>query len=102
MQDKVLFGIIHFLVYQFYCTAELAGAGKQGTVGHPKYIAGLFCYDVSQSAAQGNFNFLDFIEYKKAEFLVEPIKFDGSIKTATLLKNLPVFRNFKKWVEVCA
>lgn len=74
MQDKILLGIIDFLVYQFHRAAELVGVGKQRTVGHPKDIAGLFRHDIGQCAAQGDFNLLDFIEHEKAEFLVEPIE----------------------------
>ena len=102
MQDEIFLGIIDLFVYQFHCATELVGVGKQGTVGHPKDVSCLFRYYIGQCTAHGDFNFLNFIKHEKAKFFVEPIKFNGRVKTAALLEKLPVFGNFKKWIKVCA
>ena len=57
--------------------------------------SGLFCHDIGQGAAQGNFNLLNLIEHEKAKFLVKPIKFDGCVKTAARLKNC-LFEEFQE------
>ena len=89
-----------FIVNQRFCIVECPKIGKMNFIRQPEIIARHFGGDVHDCLPDGYFNFLDFIQKKHTQFLVEPIQHHHLHERCSLLVQMFMLGRFQERVHV--